>query len=79
MNAGTRFVFGHVHLIVGGGVQDQRRVGSYQRLFDLSRVADVHAGAVETGDGVTALGQLAHQLHAELAPAAEDDHVSPVH
>ena len=76
---GLRFIFGDVHLIVGGGVQHQRGVGLSQDAFDAGGIADIDAGAVETGDVITAPGEFMHEFHAELSPAAKDDYVALVH
>src|SRR5882757_2918234 len=46
--SGLRLAFGHVHLVVGGGIQNQGRIELGQGLFDALAVGDVDGLALES-------------------------------
>jgi hypothetical protein len=65
--SGLRLAFGHIHLVVRGGVQNQSRIELGQGLFDALAVGDVDGLALESVYCKSARVQFSNQLHAELA------------
>ena len=79
-----RLLFGYIHLVICGGVQDHGRIaagdGPLDGVFDGMGIGDIDGGTVEAGDFVAARGKFRFQLRAELAPAAKQRdafHLSP--
>jgi len=70
--SGLRFLFGYVHLVVGGGVQNDFWVERGQFLFDAIRVGDVQVRAVKPKNRVAALLEFTNQLDTKLAGTSEN-------
>ena len=68
-----RLAFGHVHVIVGGRVQDHLRLQIRERAFHSPSVADIHGRPVQASHHAAARFKLAHQLDAKLPAAPEDN------
>src|SRR5579871_861917 len=66
------FGFRGIHLVVGRGIQDDRRLEFREGLFHASRIRDIGLGAIKSGDFESSRGELGLQLYSELSAAAED-------
>jgi hypothetical protein len=57
LEGGHGLSLGYVNLIVGGGIEDDRRIELRQAPLDRRGVGDVYAGALKGGNLVTAGGE----------------------
>jgi hypothetical protein len=72
LECGQRLTFGNVHHVVGGGVENEGRVGLRQSGFYGGGVADIHVAAVETLNLISALAEYMRQLYTQLSKGAEN-------
>jgi len=71
---GLRLSFSDVDVVIGGGIEDDFRVGAGERALDGFGIGDIDLAAVPGHHGVMTGAKLANELDAELAGGAEDHH-----
>ena len=59
-----RLLFGDIHLVIGGAVEDRLRVEMRQRPLDSGGIGDVGMCAVPCGHFIIARFQLTYELYA---------------
>src|SRR5438552_18805946 len=69
--SGLRLAFDHIHLVVGGGIQNQRWIELGQGSLDALAVGDVDGLALESVYCESARIQFANQFHAESTRTAK--------
>jgi hypothetical protein len=71
--SGQRFLLGHVHLVVGGGVKNDLGIDLGQVLLDELTIGDVELGAIGTDHFVAPASQFPCQFDAQLPYISEYD------
>src|ERR1017187_1088417 len=51
---GLRLLFGNIHLVIGGGVEDDVGIGLGERALDGGGIGDIDLCALPAGDGIAA-------------------------
>ena len=67
-----RFLFGDIHLIIGGAVEDHLGVVFGQGVLNGGRVGDVHLGSIPGHDRKPAMLEFTDKLGAKLSGSPED-------
>ena len=71
LKSGERFAFGHIHLVVGGGVENAAGIELGQRAFHLFAVANIERRAFEAAHLISAPREFGAQLDAQLSGGPE--------
>ena len=69
--SGAWFLLGNIHLVVGGSIEDHRRIERHQRLVDAPAVGDVELLTLPAGYVVAAGTQFTAEFDTQLSGATE--------